>query len=231
MALRGKLGWVLAASVFGVAPLSGCTTTIALQPPHGYLDFGYRGGEGRVVRVLTFDDLRTRGECPGDVTPRGSTVKGGSMIPSPEEQLRCSPDPPKWFADRLAAALQGAGYTVVGEDKPGVGDVLEVRGSLRSVTVEQLTMFQTVIFEADVSLELHASTPSGLSASRGFFVKASVSKMGGGMGTLQEMLDESSTRAVRDMTAAILSLTNRYPAVAPEPAVAESTATTPEGRP
>jgi len=64
-----------------------------------------------------------------------------------------------------------------------------------------------------VSLELRVSTTSGLVARRGFFVKASISKYGGGMGTLQDVLDESSTRAVRDMTAAIVSLTNRYPAM------------------
>ena len=128
MALRGKLGWVLAANVFGVA-LSGCQTTIALQPPRGYLDFGYRGGEGREVRVVSpFEDARTRGECPGDVEPSGHVVKSEAMIPGAEEQLRCSQEPPVWFAERLTTALRGAGYTVLGANEPGKGDVLELHG-------------------------------------------------------------------------------------------------------
>jgi len=213
LGLRWGSRGALVAAACGVAVLSGCTTTIALKPPSGYLDFGYRGGEGREVRVVTpFEDERVRGKCPGDVKPDGD-VRSKSVLPSAEEQLRCSDEPPGWFAERLIKALHGAGYTVIGIDEPGKGDVLEIRGALRSLTVESMAMMQSAIFEADVSLELRVSTTSGLVARRGFFVKASISKYGGGMGTLQDVLDESSTRAVRDMTAAIVSLTNRYPAM------------------
>jgi hypothetical protein len=217
VALRGKLGWVLAAGVFGVAPLSGCTTIIALQPPRGFLDFGYRGGEGREVRVMPFEDVRMRGECPGDVTPSGHVVKAEAMIPSEEEQLRCSQDPPRWFAERLATALRGAGYTVLAPNEPGRGDVLDVHGALRRLNVEVVGTSGTGIYEADVSLELYVSSISGLGARRGFFVTSSLSALWrttfSKVGTLQERLDECSIRAVRDMTAAILSLTNRYPAM------------------
>lgn len=208
MALRCRVGWVLAATVLGVAPLSGCSHL----PPAEFYD--YRGGEGRVVRVVSpFEDMRARWTAIGD-SPR----------------IGDSPSyPPEQFAERLAKELQRAGYTVLGADDPGSGDVLEVRGTLRSLLFE-LFMNHRWVFEADVWIELHASTPSGLSAGRSFYVKESASPtwcLNWFCDSMrQELIDRSAARAVREMTAAVLSLTNRYPAAPIAPVAAPATAAT-----
>jgi hypothetical protein len=134
-------------------------------------------------------------------------------LQSAHDQLACSDEPPEWFAKRLSTALRGAGLTVLEGDAPAPGDVLQIQGTLHQLDAESISLMYSALFESDVHIQLEVSSEAGLTASRGFHVKASRSKMGGGMGTLQTVLDESSTRIVRDMTAAILSLLNRYPTV------------------
>jgi hypothetical protein len=207
-----------AAGFLLVAGLSGCATDYALHEPAGPLDFGYRGGEGRKVRVATpFADERKGGPCPlpGSTPPPGWKQKTPRTA---RERLHCSADPPRWLAEKLATALAAAGYTVVGEARTEDEEVLEIQGALRTLDVEAISLMQTVLFEADVGIHLRLVSPSGLEATRSFYVKSARSKLGGGQGTLQQVLDEAGTRAVRDMSAATLSLTNRFPTVGAAPA-------------
>jgi hypothetical protein len=183
--------------------LAACTTPLALSPAAGPPDFGYRGGEGRRVFVVTpFADERPPQPCD-PVDPAEL-----ARWPTPREQLRCSDDPLRWFAERLAAALGAAGYTVVGEAPADREEILEIRGALRALEVEAVTKVASGLYEADVGIELHVTSPSGLNARRRFYVKDAHAA-----GTRQDALDSSARRAVRDMTAAFLTLTNRYPGV------------------
>jgi hypothetical protein len=212
---------IVAAGLLLLAGLAGCATEYALHEPTGPLDFGYRGGEGRKVRVATpFADERSGKPCPS----AGSTPPPGWKEKSPRtarDRLQCSADPPRWLAEKLATALEAAGYTVVGETRVAGEEVLEIQGTLRTLDVEAISLMQTVLFEADVGIHLRLVSPSGLEATRSFYVKAARSKLAGGQGTLQEVLDEAATRALRDMSAATLSLTNRFPAVGAAPRAAE----------
>jgi hypothetical protein len=200
LALRAVV--VLALGLAGCAP-----TTFTLQAPSDPLDFGWRGGEGRQVRVaMPFADERPPVACPS-----ADASKWKRRTQPPRERLRCSDEPLHWFPERLETALREAGYTVV--DASAGGEILEIHGTLRTLEIESVSLMNSAIFEADVGVELHVTSPTGLDARRRFYVKAQRSKLVAGAGTLQAMLDESAGRAVRDMTAAIVSLTNRYPAV------------------
>ena len=210
-----------AAAFLLVIGLTGCATEYALREPTGPLDFGYRGGEGRKVRITTpFADERSGKPCPipGTTPPPGWKQKSPRTA---RDRLQCSADPPRWLAEKLATALAAAGYTVVGETRIEGEEVLEIQGALRTLDVEAISLMQTVLFEADVGIHLRLVSPSGLEATRSFYVKAARSKLGGGQGTLQQVLDEAATRAVRDMSAATLSLTNRFPTVGAAPSAAE----------
>ena len=84
LAVRWQVGWVLAASVLAVAPLSGCSHL----PRADFYD--YPGGEGRVVRVVSpFEDTRERWTGWGD-SPRIGDSPGY---------------PPEQLAERLAKEL------------------------------------------------------------------------------------------------------------------------------
>jgi hypothetical protein len=194
---------------------TGCHGKLTLGPPQGYADFGFHGGEGRQVRVLPFDDQRVRGECELLVqrAARRDRSKPQPATPRAGLDVLCSDDPPHWFQERLAAGLRSASFEVLRDGDAGADHVLEVRGALMRLDVEHFPMMQSDIFESDVQIVLTVSSASGLRASRSFFVKASRSKIIGGRGTMQQILDEATMRSVRDMTAAVLSLVNRYPAL------------------
>lgn len=200
-AARGSLALLLG--------LAGCAQTIALQPPSEPLDFGYRGGDGRRVRVASpFADERPRQGCAFMELPGRRERR-----PPPKEALKCSEDPLRWFADQLAAALRTAGYTVVDARVEDGDEILEIRGALQTLDARSVSAMNAGRFEADVGAELRVSSPSGLDARRRFYAKVSRPRLFGGAATSQQVLDEAAARTLRDMTAAILSLTNRYPGV------------------
>ena len=231
--------WVLAL----VVPLLGCTTHPVLQPPLDYGDYGLRGGDGRVVRVLPFEDGRTPPEdCaelqaepkspqagPKQAAPGAKqqpvATRGPGRIP-PHEALGCSSEPPGWFSERLALALEDAGFQLIGDGSLPPG-ALEIRGTLLRLEVEVFGSGGGVAI-ADSWIRLHVRDERGLAASRSFYAQSRSSVPAASLGPpaaprAQVALNGSSQRAVRDMLAAVLSLSNRYPAATPAAAPAAST--------
>jgi hypothetical protein len=217
------------------AALVGCTTHPVLQAPSPYGDYGYRGGDGRVVRVLPFEDERTKPEdCAELETPPKSPTQGPNQPAAgakqqpkaatgpgrfpPHQALGCSEDPPRWFAERLTTALQEAGFALA-EDGALPPDALEIGGSLVRLEVEVAGSGGGIAI-ADSWLRLRVRDARGLSAHRSFYSQArspgATAQFGASAKPLAQIaLDASGRRAVRDMLAAVLSLSNRYPASTP----------------
>jgi hypothetical protein len=193
--------------------LLGCLGPPALRPPAALRDYGFHGGDGREVRVLAFEDGRSPPDsCTKPAGPRLQPVPGSKAMEVRESgqpagaparrPLICRSDAPRWFDRRLALALKNAGFRIVGQG-PLTRDALEVQGTLQRLEIEFLG--QSVIADSWVRLDVRDGR--GLSAHRSFYAQERTPDW-------QGALDKSAQRAVRDMLAAVLSLSNRYPASA-----------------
>jgi len=208
-----SLPWPLVASL--VVLLAGCARPIRLNEPVGVVQVGFDGGNGRLVSVMTpFADGRTPPSCEADKLGTGDRLADYSSL---HKQLGCSPLPAAWVARRFMKGLEAADFVLVA---PGPDDGIPpeqlarattVRGRLDRIEVEAMAQMQSVLTEADLQVEIVVATPSGLSASRRFHVKAQEVGLSSGPGRQQETLDRLIDRAVREMTAGVVSLLNRYP--------------------
>jgi hypothetical protein len=88
---------------------------------------------------------------------------------------------------------------------------VEIQGTLRRIFVEPMIGFITVSGDAEMHVELRATSKSGLAATRSFYVRTSRSSAFGTMDIYQGAFDQATAQLVRDMAAAILALMNRYP--------------------
>ncbi len=194
---------------------SGCAEPIRLSSPPGFVNVGFKGGEGHLVRIVSpFIDDR----------PIESCSRGPESLEGPKRtysgayhQLACSSLPPEWIADRFSQGLVAAGFSVIDEraiDRLSESDqrrVFTIEGEVKMVAVESMAKMQSVLAESDIQVVLHISQKSGLRATRSFHVKSQESALGTTTKTLQDVLNKVSDRAVVEMTAAVLSLVNRYP--------------------
>ncbi len=192
--------------------LASCSGTTGLVAPSGPPVFDFQGGDGRLVRVAApFADHRPPPDCAPPPPRTHGPGRRRTRKPPIRNQLGCSEAPLFWMAHRLGEGLEHAGFTVVDPQATAAGEIVEISGSFRSLELEGAPQMALVFFESDVQIDLLVETPSGLRARRTFFVKSSRSRLGGATATYQSVLQDATDRAVRDMTAAVISLLNRYP--------------------
>ena len=210
-ASRARLAATCALLMSSVA----CGEALRLTMPSGYRSIGFTGGDGRPIEVVTpFEDGRQKPTCskgPEDLAAKDSVYS------SLHDRLGCSASPLEWIGERLAQGLESAGFDVLTHaerttlDPEKEEDVITVEGRMDMLEVEVLPQMQSVFAEVDLQVELFVSARSGLRASRRFHVKSQDAGLAVGTETHQRVFDEMADRAVRDMTAAILSLLNRFP--------------------
>ncbi len=198
-----------------------CGPALRLTMLSGPVSVGFGGGDGRPIAVVSpFEDNREKPKCA-----RGPETLDaeGRVYTSLHNRLGCSPLPPEWFAERLVLGLESAGFDVLRHAERAALNpeeqryLITVEGRLDMLEVEVLPQMQTVFAEADLQVEITVSAGSGLRASRRFHTKSQDAGLAVGRETHQRVFDETADRTVLDITAAILSLLNRYPAPGDEP--------------
>ena len=175
---------------------------------------GVFGGQGRrIVVVIPFADQRS-------IQNRCGMKKNGYNMDT--ANLLCSEAPARWLAELLTQELRKSGFDATLEPpSPDPGDGLRIEGTLLRLFVEPLIGFITVSGDAEMHVELHASSKSGLVATRSFFARTSRSSVVGTLDIYQEALDSATQQMIREMVSAILALINRYPEISLELLVAE----------
>ena len=172
------------------------------------------GGDGRELRLsVPFAETRTRDGCPEPgkhpavPPPDSDRWQSGGAIPA----VACADTPAQSLGEQLSGALSAAGFRTAAPG-PLDEDAFDVQGTLLSVEADAYRSNNEVVtVVVDVWIDLHVSTPSGLSAHRSFFVQTVRGGRRDSLSVAYVALDDSLRRAVRDMTAALLSLSNRYP--------------------
>lgn len=200
---------------FGVVQLLLVSVTILacggrtiMQQPQVDVRVGFQGGEGtRVHLVSPIVDQRPSPKCskgPEDLTgSKRVYLRAGT-------QLACSPLPVEWMETFLARGLESAGFELVGEDSASDPEVLQIRATVLMLEVEAMSQMQSVLAESDVHVRLDVTSGAGLDASRDFHVKSQSAGMSASGGTFQQVFGTAIARSVREMTAALVSLKNRF---------------------
>ncbi len=143
---------------------------------------------------------------------RCGTQKNGYNVET--ANVECSVPPAQWVADTLAQGLRSAGYHVVVTDYPGApaaSSSVVVRGEVLQFFIEPKVGFFTFTPEADISVRLVVTSPSGLRAERRFYFKSEEVSIIGTEDNFQAAANTATQQAVRDMAAAIVELLGRYP--------------------
>jgi hypothetical protein len=196
---------------------SGCAfTEMPLELPNRGLDPSLRGGKGRQVIVAEpFRDER-------EIRDRCGMKKNGYNMDTADAV--CQSDPNLWMARMLADELRAAGFQVVEDEQAHRPGALRLQGSLLKLFVEPVIGFWSGSVEADLFVQLRATTETGLVAERRFLVKGW--KGGVLIGTDQPFhtaTHRATQQILKEMVRAILDLMNRYPQLGsaePRPAFA-----------
>jgi len=185
---------------------NGCAFgAMTLELPVESPSLGTGSGKNRQVVVKLFTDARTiRGRC-------GMKKNGYNMDTA---DAVCSSEPTRWISDLLARGLSRSGFSVIKSDMPQGENVLVIEGSLQKLFVEPVVGFWTGSLEADIQVDLTASTNTGLRATRTFFSKGIRSgQMAFTSGSFQAALRRATEEIVRNMVEAIEELANKFPTV------------------
>jgi hypothetical protein len=184
---------------------SGCAfTEVPLTLPTSGLERTISGGNDRqIVVVIPFTDERM-------IRHRCGMKKNGYNMDTAD--AICQGDPNAWFATLLANELRASGFTVLtagAEHRPGA---LQLEGSLLKIFVEPVIGFWVGSLEADLSVNLRASSDTGLAAERTFFVKG---WKGGQLAATSQpyhtALHRATQQILEEMVRAILELMDEYP--------------------
>jgi hypothetical protein len=191
--------------------LQGCAfIDVSIQPPPGPPSgLSSTRGRGREIALVTaFEDNRPD-------TSRCGMQKNGYN--SDTANVNCKVPPGRWLANALAQGLSASGFVVTASPSPSPTAV-RVGGDVVQFFVEPKLSAFTASPEADISVRLRVTSPSGLSADRLFYFKAEEVSMASTEDNFQLAADSATAQAVRVMVAAIADLLDRYPQVgAPTP--------------
>lgn len=188
---------------------TGCAfTNVDVHPPEspsppqpGVVVAGPGRGREVIVDAPFVDERYERARC-------GMQKNGWDMDTA---NVSCTVPPGRWFADELAIELARAGYKPLRSDAvPGPTTVV-VRGAVQQLFLEPVKHFWTVNVEGDFGASLVVTTPNGLHAERGFFVKGEEASWASTEGTFQSAADVASHRLAREMVVALTDLLDRYP--------------------
>jgi hypothetical protein len=141
------LGALSSACAFTDVPLTLPTQGLADTVP---------GGQGREVIVsIPFSDAR-------EIRDRCGMMKNGYNMDTADAV--CQSDPNTWIAKLLADELRTSGFSVLTGDEDTRPSAVRVEGSLLKLFVEPVIGFWAGSLEADLSVELRATTQTGLDA-------------------------------------------------------------------
>ena len=124
----------------------------------------------------------------------------------------CGTPPGTWLSKLLAGELRASGFIVTERANPLKKNTLVIEGTVSKVFVEPVIGWWNGSLEADLEINLLATTGSGLRAERKFFSKGI--KKGVIIGTLtpyQTSLKRAADDLLEDMVQAIFYLMNTYP--------------------
>jgi Uncharacterized lipoprotein len=163
-------------------------------------------GRGReIVLAMPLEDARMdRSRC--------GTQKDAYNLETAD--VVCKLPPAYWLAQALSQGLQASGYVVTTAPSDAPSSV-RVSGQVLQFFVEPKVGFFTFSPEADISVRLTMSTPSGLLAERTFYFKADQAAIVGLEANFQSASAAATQQAVRGMVLAITSLLDRHPELGP----------------
>jgi hypothetical protein len=182
-------------------PLCACALTAGtIAPPAQSVRTGLEGGGERPVLVLAgwADERPVRTRC-------GMKKNGYNMDTA---DMRCAAEPAQWLPGLLATELKAAGFAVLQAPSP---DALAIEGHLLQFFVEPKVGAFTFSPEADVHVRLVVTSTEGLRAERSFYVKGIEESLAGLDSNFQAASDSAVRAVLKDMVAAILALSKRYP--------------------
>lgn len=206
-ARRAGAAWgaLLLLSLTQGCALTNVTVNPTDAPPRGIASTVGRGRE--IALVNSFEDKRSDPERCG-MKKNGYNMDTADVI--------CSLPPPRWLADSLARGLTAAGFVVTGSPSPSP-TAARLDGDVLQFFVEPaMGVFRGAI-EADVSVHLRLTTPTGLAAERTFYFKRCIGSSFALDSDFQDAASRANELAVNGMVAAIVSLLDRYPNAAVPP--------------
>ncbi len=192
-----------------VVPLllvGGCAfTNLTVTPPQQLIGANLSGGKQRAVVVVApfSDDRPFKNRC-------GMQKNGYNMDTA---SVFCSAEPAQWLADLLGSEFSAAGFNVVAAP-PTSARAVRLEGRLLQFFVEPKVGVFTFTPEADIHVQLVASSASGMLAQRDFYVKGTETSMIGTESNFQAASNSAVRAIVKDMVAAVLALVDRYPDLA-----------------
>jgi hypothetical protein len=183
---------------------SGCALTdITLQAPQQFeVAPGSGRGQGReIVVVRPFRDARPAARC--------GMKKNGYNQDSASIFCRA---PASMVADLVAAQLSQAGFRVLRDRRDASPSTIILSGSLEQLFVEPKNNYFSVEIETDVALRLWATTTSGFSAERRFYVKGDEATFFASDDDMQLSFDAGVRQLVSGVVGAVANLSERLPA-------------------
>jgi hypothetical protein len=185
-------------------PCAGCAfSEVTVVPPAASAaGTDPSAGRGReIVLAMPLEDQRM------DRTRCGTQKNGWNMETA---HVVCALPPGHWVAQALAQGLAASGFLVTTAPSDSMSSV-RVSGQVMQFFIEPKLGFLTFTPEADISVHLAVSSPSGLLAERTFYFKADEVSVVGTEDNFQAAADAATQKAVHDMVQAIVSLLDRYP--------------------
>jgi uncharacterized lipoprotein YajG len=183
----------------------GCAfVDITVTPPHAEtLVQPSTLGRGReVVLQMPFADQRP-------FPSRCGMQKNGYNMDT--ATVNCTVPPPLWLSQALAQGLVSAGFRVRTSPIAQQASSVRVDGAVLQFFAEPDVGAFTFSPEADISVKLLLTSPSGLRAERMFYFKGTETSLFSTEGNFQKAVDSSTRQAVTGMVSAIASLLDRYP--------------------
>ena len=222
------------------APSHAAAVSLSVVAPVCLIALALAGGQGCIyssvrIRPPSSEDLRQprtlgKGREIALMSPffdqRPSTYRCGMRktgYNSDTADVMCLEPPAKWLANALAQGLTSAGFRVsAGRNSPSPSAVI-VQGIVLQFFVEPHLSFHLSLIsmspEADISVKLVVSTPSGLRAERVFYVKGVEDSFTAAEYNFQAAAVTATQQAVDAMVRAIASLLDRYSPAQTSPAV------------
>ena len=124
--------------------------------------------------------------------------------------VHCSA-PASMIADLVANHLSLAGFRVLRDRQMAGPAAIILTGTLERAFVEPKSNFVNVEIETDFALSLSATTASGLSAERRFYVKGDEATVFGGADDMQRSFDSGVRQLVTGVVGAVANLAERFP--------------------
>ncbi len=203
---RGYLSRI--APVIGIAWIaataSGCALTnmILDRPAHAKVSTSMKIGQGREILLIhPFVNRRSSDRC-------GMKKNGYNMDTA---SILCITPPEHWLVALLADELRVAGFQVIDNPTQVSPHTLRLDASLSQFFIEQKIGFFTVTPEADIELNVVASTLTGFQARRNFYLKGEEIAVFGTEENFRLAAEDATRQMLATVVRAVYELVQRYP--------------------